>query len=402
MKRILFVIPYLNIGGAERALSNITTHFPDDWNIDILVNDDTVVDYLFKGNIITLGIRGEAKTDSVVFQFRAFLKRVNKLRGLKNTENYVACISFLDSANVANICTGSRHCKTIISVRVSLKQSAKKPQYKYIVNPLVKMLYNMADKVVAVSEGVRKELIKDFKLKSRNIVTIENGYNLEEMQNQGQKELADKEKAILNNRKIIVTTGRLSEQKGQWHLIRAFTEVIKKMPEVLLVVIGSGEMEGYLKRLARLCGMERNIYFTGHVSNPYQYLYKAEIFVLPSMREGFPNALAEAVCVGVPCISTDFRAGARELLAPAMDVQGSGVDRVVEAEYGILTPLCSGRQYQDLQEPLEAAERYLAEAMIKLLIDDEKRNKYREKSKIRRESLKIETMINRWIEVIES
>ena len=64
MKKILFVIPYLVEGGAERALSNITTHFPPGWDIDILVNDDTVVDYLFKGNVITLGITGEAKTGS--------------------------------------------------------------------------------------------------------------------------------------------------------------------------------------------------------------------------------------------------------------------------------------------------------------------------------------------------
>lgn len=402
MKKILFVIPYLVEGGAERALSNITTHFPPGWDIDILVNDDTVVDYLFKGNVITLGITGEAKTGSVMFQFRVFIKRVRKLRSLKNSKNYRACISFLDSANIANIIAGNRNCKTIISVRTSLKQSAKKPQYRYVVNPLAKMLYNWADNVVAVSEGGRNELIKDFKIRSRNVVTIENGYDLDDLQRQVQKELTDKEKVIIKNKKIIVTIGRLSEEKGQWHLIRAFTEVVKRVPNILLIVIGSGELEEYLKRLTRLCGMEQNIYFTGHVSNPYQYLNNAEIFVLPSMREGFPNALAEALCIGVPCISTDFRTGARELLAPELDVQGNGIEDIVEAEYGILTPLCSGRQYQDLQEPLEAAERYLAEAMIKLLTDDEKRNKYREKSKIRRESLKIETMISRWIEVIES
>ena len=289
MKKLLFVIPYLVEGGAERALSNITIHFPADWDIDILVNDDTIVDYLFKGNIITLGIRGEAKTDSVVFQFRAFLKRVNKLRSLKNTENYVACISFLDSANVANICTGNRHCKTIISVRTSLKQSAKRPQYKYIVNPLARMLYNMADKVVAVSEGVRDELITTFRLKDQNIITIENGYNLADLQSQAQKELVYKEKVNLDSKRIIVTTGRLSEEKGQWHLIRAFTEVIKKMPDVLLVVIGSGEMEGYLKRLARLCGMERNIYFTGHVSNPYQYCIRLKFLYFHQCGRVFPT-----------------------------------------------------------------------------------------------------------------
>ena len=55
MKKVLFVIPYLVEGGAERALSNITTYFPPEWHIDILVNDDTVVDYSYEGTILTLG-----------------------------------------------------------------------------------------------------------------------------------------------------------------------------------------------------------------------------------------------------------------------------------------------------------------------------------------------------------
>ena len=62
MKSVLFVIPYLYNGGAERALSNITTHFPKDWEIDILVNSDKVKDYPFRGNILSLGIDKENGT----------------------------------------------------------------------------------------------------------------------------------------------------------------------------------------------------------------------------------------------------------------------------------------------------------------------------------------------------
>ena len=165
MKKVLFVIPYLVEGGAERALSNITTHFPPEWHIDILVNDDTVVDYSYKGTILTLGFTGKMRTDSVLFQFRVFLRRVRRLRDLKKNGDYQACVSFLDSANIANVLSGRRYCRTVLSVRISLKQSAVKPQYKYVVNPLVKALYGFADKIVAVSAGIREELILDFGLK---------------------------------------------------------------------------------------------------------------------------------------------------------------------------------------------------------------------------------------------
>lgn len=402
MKKILFVIPYLVEGGAERALSNITMHFPDEWAIDILVNDTSGAAYSFKGNILTLGITEKAKTGSVLFQAKVFFKRIRRLKQLKKNGNYQACVSFLDSANIANILSGKKYGRNILSVRISLKQSAVLPQYKYVVNPLARMFYGMADQIVAVSEGVRKELITDFGLNKEKVVTIENGYSLAEIQQQRVQELPGQQKELFAKKKIIATTGRLSLQKGQWHLIRALTEVVKQIPDAMLIIIGSGELEGYLKKLVRECEMESHVYFTGHSDNPYQYLNSSDIFVLPSMYEGFPNALAEAVCMGLPCIATDFRTGARELLAPSMDVQGNGVLDIVETEYGILTPLCSGRQYTDLREPLEQEERYLAEAVVRLLADGNKRNEYEQRSLRRRETLDINAVVNKWIKVIEN
>lgn len=401
MKKVLFVIPYLVEGGAERALSNITTHFPPEWHIDILVNDDTVVDYPYKGTVLTLGFTGEMKTDSVFFQFRVLLRRVRRLRALKKRGDYQACVSFLDSANIANVLSGKRHCKTILSVRISLKQSAIKPQYKYVVNPLVKALYGFADKVVAVSAGIREELIADFGLKKENTITIENGYNMEEIRLQCEEKLSDQQEKILSDKKIIATTGRLSRQKGQWHLIRAFSEVAKKIPNAMLMIIGSGELEKELKDLSKAYGLEDQVYFTGHAANPYQYLKRADIFVLPSLYEGFPNALAEAVCMGLPCIATDFRTGARELLAPEMDLLGEEIQCVTEAQYGILTPVCSGVFYGNAKEPLEQSERFLADAVCSMLTDETKQNFYVQRSKERGEGLKIDSVIDKWVNVIE-
>ncbi len=401
MKKVLFVIPYLVEGGAERALSNITTYFPPEWHIDILVNDDTVVDYSYEGTILTLGFTEKMKTDSVLFQFRVLLRRVKMLRDLKKNGNYQACISFLDSANIANVLSGRRYCKTVLSVRISLKQSAIKPQYKYVVNPLVKALYGFADKIVAVSAGIREELIADFGLKKENIITIENGYNMEEIRLQCEERLSEQQEKLLYDKKIIATTGRLSLQKGQWHLIRAFSEVMKEIPNALLMIIGSGELENYLKDLSKAYGLEEQIYFTGHAANPYKYLKWADVFVLPSLYEGFPNALAEAVCMGLPCIATDFRTGARELLAPEMDLLGEEIQCVTETKYGILTPVCSGKLYGDAKELLEPSEHFLADAICSMLADEAKRNFYGQRSKVRGEGLKIDSMIDKWVNVIE-
>lgn len=400
MKKVLFVISSLKKGGAERALSNITTHFPREWDIDILVNNDEVIDYPFRGNIITLGIAGKTWKNSVFFQFKLLIKRIKMLGHLKISGEYQACISFLDSANIANVLSGRRYCKVILSVRSSLQRSAKLPEYKYFVNPLVKLLYNHADKIVAVSKGVEEELSAVFHLTESKIVTIDNGYDVLDIQKQGREELQNNERYLFDQRKVVTTAGRLTDPKGQWHLIRAFTEVVKAVPDALLVILGSGELEQYLKQLVKTCGIEESIYFPGFVSNPYQYIGRSDVFVFPSLYEGFPNALAEAVCLGLPCIATDFHTGAREILAPALPAECI-VEDVTEASYGILTPVCSGKYYKDMSEPLEFAEKCLAQAVIRMLMDEEKMSEYREKSRRRRQSLGIDAVVDKWVELIE-
>lgn len=401
MKRVLFVIPYLVEGGTERALSNLTTNFPEDWEIDILVNNDKGAAYPFRGNILTLGITSKAKTDSVLFQAGVFFKRVRQLRILKRHGNYQACVSFLDSANVANILSGNSYCKVIVSVRSSLQQQSKLPQYKYVVVPLVKLLYNQADRVVAVSKGIKTELIKIFRVKQDKIVIIENGYDIVKIQKESSEKLSVAETERIAKRKLVVTTGRLTDPKGQWHLVRAFSEVTKKIPNAFLIIVGSGVLEEYLKYLVVEYKLDDSVYFTGHVDNPYKYMAQADIFVLPSLYEGFPNALAEAICLGCPCVATDFQTGARELLSPDNDLDVNRLECIQEVTYGILTPVCSGKKYRNNKEALEKAENKLSEAIVKLLQNEEKRKRYMNKSVLRRETLKIDTMVRKWIDIIE-
>lgn len=170
--------------------------------------------------------------------------------------------------------------------------------------------------------------------------------------------------SLLTGKKIVMTAGRLAEPKGQWHLIRAFTVVAKRVPEAVLVILGTGELKKYLEELVKRCNLEGRVIFAGYVSKPYQYEKYADVFVLSSLYEDFPNALAEVVCLGLPCIATDFSAGAREILAPEMKTEIKEIESIVEAEYGILTPICSGIQYADAKEPLEEPECFLTDAIL--------------------------------------
>ena len=84
-----------------------------------------------------------------------------------------------------------------------------------------------------------------------------------------------------------------------------------------------------------------------------------------------------------------------------MDLLGEEIRCVTEVQYGILTPVCSGKYYKGMQEPLELAEDLLADAVCNLIRDADKQVLYQEKSKRRGENLKIEAIISKWIGVIE-
>ena len=399
-KRVLFVIPYLYEGGAERALSNIEMNFPDDWEIETLINSEYKNAYPIKGRMHTLGINKKPKTGSVFFQFGVLIKRTSALRKLKKSGRFDACISMMDSANIANILSGNKKCKTIISVRVSLKASDKLPQYKYIINPLVRLMYNKADKVVAVSEELKSELIKQFGIKKNKVVSITNGYNLSKISELKKEPLEDSVQKFIKDKKVICNVGRLTYQKGQCHLIRAFNMVKEKVPESVLIIAGEGESKEYLEGIINELNLRDSVRLLGHTDNVYKYINASDIFAFPSLFEGFPNALAEAICVGTPCVVSDFKTGSREIIAPEILDLDEPITKLIEYEYGIMTPLCSGTKYQG-KEPLEDQETELAEAIIRVLSDQTVSEKYKEKCKIRSKSLDIKDAVMKWIEVIE-
>lgn len=398
MKKILLVISSLGVGGAQRAASNLTMNFPDDWGIDILVNSAKKTDYPYRGNLLSLGFEGQTDMSSLIFHARLLCRRVIRLRRLKKIGKYDACISFMDSANVANILSGNKYTKVIGSVRTSVRKCGEMSlKYRYTIKPLIKMLYNRSDAVVAVSSGVRRELI-ELGVKDEKVITIENGYNLSLMRQQANEPWDEKDNLLIG-KKLVITAGRLSEEKAHWHLIRAFCEVSKKDRDAVLLILGTGPLENYLKQIAVKNGISDRVIFMGFVENPYKYIAKADMFVMPSLFEGYPNALAEAVCLGIPCIASDFHTGAREILDPILADDIKVIKEVYLGQYGILIPLCSGTQYEGKEE-LESAEIKMVNAMNLLLEDEEKKRYYAAKSVERSKDLGIESAIDQWMKLL--
>lgn len=113
---------------------------------------------------------------------------------------------------------------------------------------------------------------------------------------------------------FIASMGRMSEEKGHDVLINAFAGIADSHKDLDLLLIGDGVKRGEYEQMAADLGLKDRIHFTGRSKNPFPVLAKAKAFILPSRFEGFPNALAEAMTLGLPCISTLSAIGARALI----------------------------------------------------------------------------------------
>ncbi|MCI8403203.1 MAG: glycosyltransferase family 4 protein [Lachnospiraceae bacterium] len=123
------------------------------------------------------------------------------------------------------------------------------------------------------------------------------------------------EKPCADREPKIVTVGRLHPQKNQKLLIRAFSEIAEEFPKIRLEIYGEGEQKEALAEEIRKNGLTGRIKLMGSRKDIFDCIYPAQMFVLTSDYEGMPNALLEAMALGVPCISTDCKpGGARTLI----------------------------------------------------------------------------------------
>ncbi len=175
------------------------------------------------------------------------------------------------------------------------------------------------------------------------------------------------------NHPHIMTIGRLDPQKGQAHLLQAFASVQKKWPDAQLSIIGEGPNQSQLQTLVSELGL-RHVTFCGWSSDVPALLKTATIFCLPSLWEGMPNVLLEALAAGVPVVAFDCKSGPREILQ--------------DGRCGILVPVGDSAA--------------LAQALVSLLEDPQRRKKLSEIGRQRAQAFDTQLIAQKWIEILEA
>ena len=391
-ENVFFLINSLHGGGAERVVSNLTRGFEKKYDVYvILLYEQTGEDYPAGGNIIVLN---DGKPRNRISMFLFFKRELEKL-ACRYKPRYI--ISFLLNACFCNM-IAKTGAKKIISIRNYVKKQFTGTKL-FLWELCFRRVFYKADTIVSVTNLMKQNMIESYGFKPEKSVAIYNPYNIEEIR-EAAAEPIEEELAPLFTGRVIVTLGSIHRQKGHCHLIRSFAELKKGAGDIKLVIIGkpkSPGLEDKLKQLAVDLHVDDDVVLLGHRQNPHKYLSRSSIFAFPSLYEGFPNALVEAMICGLPVIASDCKTGPREILAP--DTEYRRINTVEECEYGILVPAAED-DWLDACEPLTGDELLLKQAMEAMLADAEKRERYRQKSIERGNMFAMDRIIENWMEIL--
>ena len=355
--RCTLIIYSLTSGGAERVISSMANYWAaKGWRINLLTFDDGTDPpfYALDSQIchIPLGIAGYSPNS--ILGLLNNLARIQPLRTaiIKSKPNVV--ISFMHQTNEL-VLLATRWLN--IPVIVSERNDPARQTISRIWTQLRQWTYPFADRIVVQTKRAGNYF--STKLQER-IIVIPNPVLLPpDEKNLSGKRLGDRS---------LIAMGRLVPQKGFDLLLEAMAKLKNSYPEWRLTILGEGELRSQLESLRDELGLGDRVHLLGRVKNPDEFLQQADIFIMSSRFEGFPNALCEAMACGLAVISTDCPNGPREIIRDGVD--------------GILVP----------NEDISA----LATAMERLMYDEKERRSLGDRAKKITESFGLEKMMSMW------
>lgn len=313
--KICFFTAALTKGGAERVIANLSNYLVNQEEIekvDIITvfNSDVAYELDKKINLYTIDkkykehkylVNSGTRIKRFIFKVKKYFQNIGRkliLKEMTKKFDYDVVISFLPEPSFLILSLKNLiKCPIIISDR-----NDPNIEYKGIrKNYLMRKLYPLADAFIFQTEDAR-DYFKDIIHKDSEIIANPVNDNFITESYKGERE------------KNIVTVGRLEEQKNHLLLIKAFEKIKDKFENYKLIIYGEGSLRNELQDYISKNNLENNIILAGQIDNVKETIYKASLFVLSSDYEGMPNALIEAMCLGLPSISTDCPCGGPKYL----------------------------------------------------------------------------------------
>ena len=298
---ISFLIPSLGSGGAERVVSILASSLAERGHeVDVVMLANRHRDYRLseKVNVVYL----DCEQDQGLKTGKRYRLRLQKIRrAIKQLHPDVA-VSFMSETNI-DTCLSMRFSR--IPLVVSERNDPKTDPASRLKQWLRRLAYHKPRGFVFQTPDAQAYFSRRIQKRSEIILNP----------------LSEKLPLPWQNarEKRVVAVGRLNRQKNFPMLIEAFSRFLKEHPDYILEIYGDGVLRESLQALVSEKGLADKVLFRGFCTDVHEKIRSAEMFVMTSDFEGMPNALAEAMAMGIPCISTDCPCGGPRFLMKHME-----------------------------------------------------------------------------------
>lgn len=302
MKKILFIIPSLNIGGSERVIVNILTILNrKKYKITLLmIKKEGEYLKLLPDDINIIDLN-KKRTRYAIFHIIKFIKMESPDIVFTTLGHLNLLISITISLMPKKICFIARE-SSIVS------QNIKTEKYPFIFKLLYRYFYNNFDKIIAQSIYMRNDLISNFRIKKDKIHVIYNPINSEKIY----EALKEHTKFYFDKSKInLLYVGRLEKIKDCESILLTLEQLGKQYN---LTIVGDGSQKESLIQLANTLHLDHRVVFVGFQENPYPFIQNADCLLITSMYEGFPNVVLEANLLGKPVFGYNCPGGLSEII----------------------------------------------------------------------------------------
>jgi len=300
--KILFIIPSLYTGGAERFVINFLKFF----NRDKL--DLTLVLLSKEGELVS-----EIPNDIRIIELKCHAVRDSffKISKLIRKEKPEVVFSTLGHLNLMLSVIKQfifLKCKFIVREASTLSEFTKESRSPFIMDLIAKKFYPKLDAIICQSESMKSNLVRVYKVKPSKTEVIYNPVDLERI-----VILADKtpEASVPLNGPFCIAIGRLGPEKGYLRMIESFAKI--KSDNLVLFILGKGEMHTEIQTKISELKIDNRVKLIGFQSNPYFFLKRAKFLLVASYHEGLSNVVIEALSLGKPVIAFDCN-GVTELI----------------------------------------------------------------------------------------
>lgn len=307
MNSVTVIIGSLKAGGAQRVCITLTNALAHrGWRVTLVIVGQVEPAYQARisplVDVVSMGYR-RARSAILALYIHLFRNRPNTV--LAFNHELTALIALLKPLLPIRPKLITRCINTLSAKR----RAEASVWHKHVVGLLVLWLYRRADRVIAQSEGMRRDLMENYRVPRDHVAVIHNPVS-DEFERWARANLCSE-----GARKgYLLTVASLEKKKALQRAIRAFAAVRHDYPNLRLKLVGDGPERQPLNELAAELGISESVDFEGLQIDVVPYFAHAELTVLTSDYEGFPNVLVESITVGTPVVSINCQSGPSEIV----------------------------------------------------------------------------------------